>query len=87
MTIRNKDAHGSILLVVLVVVLLVGALGFVGWRMLTKQNDENQSVTSSAQNSAEVILTQEDLEAAEKSLDELDFVDENSEKAELQAEL
>lgn len=87
MTIRNKGARGSILLVVLVVVLLVGALGFVGWRILTKQSDENQNVTSSAQNSAEVILTQEDLEAAEKSLDELDFVDENSEKAELQAEL
>lgn len=87
MTIRNKGARGSILLVVLVVVLLVGALGFVGWRILTKQGDENQNVTSSAQNSAEVILTQEDLEAAEKSLDELDFVDENSEKAELQAEL
>ncbi len=79
-------ARGSIVIVVVVVLVLVGALGFVGWRILTRQDTDNQAAKSS-QTSAEVILTQEDLDAAEKSLDEIDFSDQSAEDAQLQANL
>lgn len=80
---NNTSQRGSIVLVIVVVVLLVGALGFVGWRMLARQNAEGQA----SKTSAEVILTQDDLDAATKSLDELDFGDESADAAELQANL
>lgn len=82
----NKYNRGAIALVIIVIVLLVAALGFVGWRMLARQNSNDQSAKVT-EASAEVILTQDDLDAATKSLDELDFIDEDAEAAELQAEL
>lgn len=60
------------------------------------QGDKNEVKANAATNppakdpeetSAKVIVTQDDLEAAEKSLDELDFSDSSAESAELQAEL
>ena len=49
-------------------------LGFVGWRMLMRQGTDDQTAKS-AGTSAKVILTQEDLDAATKSLDEIDFTE------------
>ncbi len=82
---RNR---GAIMLVLAVVIVLIVALGFVGWRMLTRSNDAVEQATASpTETTAEVILTQDDLEAAEKSLDELDFTDEDGTSAEQQASL
>ncbi len=82
---RNR---GAIMLVLAVVIVLIVALGFVGWRMLTRSNDAVEQATASpTETTAEVILTQDDLEAAEKSLDELDFTDEDGASAEQQASL
>ena len=87
MTSHSKRTSGSIVLVAIIIVLLVGALGFVGWRMLTRQNADDQAKNATTHTSAEVILTEADLEAAEKSLDELDFSDKDAQSAELQANL
>lgn len=82
---RNR---GAVALVVAIVIVLVVALGFAGWRMLSRSNDvTEQATTTPTETSAEVILTQDDLEAAEKSLDELDFSDSNASAAEEQANL
>jgi hypothetical protein len=85
---RNTRNRGAIVLVVFVMIALIGGLGFVGWRILTKSGNEvEQASNTTTETSAEVILTQDDLEAAEKSLDKLNFVDEDGEAAEKQAEL
>lgn len=82
---RRNGSRGAITLVIVVVVLLVAALGFVGWRMLTRQSTDQAA--HSTETSAEVIMTQDDLDEATKSLDEIDFSDEDAAAAELQAEL
>ena len=84
--VKRDRARGSIIIVIVVMVLLVGALGFVGWRMLTRQ-DAKDEATKVTNTSAKVILTADDLDAAKKSLDELDFTDEDSASAEQQANL
>ena len=84
---RSHRGQGSIVLVSVIILLLVSALGIIGWRMLEGQNAEGQASTTSTQTSAEVILTHDDLDVAEKSLDELNFLDENAATAEQQADL
>lgn len=67
-------------------------VGIASWTTTANQSDKNEVKASaptkdSEEASAKVIVTQDDLEAAEKSLDELDFSDSSAESAELQAEL
>ena len=89
MTDVQKNSHGSIALVsvVIVVLVLIGALGFIGWQKLSKQNTTTTGSASTLDNTAEVIVTQDDLENAEKSLDELNFDDDDAVAAEQQADL
>jgi len=82
----GDKSRGAIALIIVVVVLLVAALGFVGWRMLIRSDAKGQS-REATETSAQVILTQEDLDAATKSLDEIDFSNDDAKAAELQAEL
>jgi Tfp pilus assembly major pilin PilA len=75
-------------LVVAGVVVLLGGLGFVGWKAFTKSSHTAATTTSTpTRKSAEVITTKADLEAAEKALDELDFEDDSASQAESQASL
>lgn len=69
-----------------VVVLLVG-VGIVGWRALSEQQVTAGTTGVSTRESAEVITTKADLEAAEKALGELDFEDDDALEAESQANL
>lgn len=78
--------RGVIASAIVASVLIVAVLGIVGWRMLTQQDTAQQTIMPS-ETSAEVIMTQDDLDAAVESLDELDFSDEDAKTAELQAEL
>lgn len=73
-------------LMVLGVVVLIGGVGFVAWKAFTKSDVATQS-SSPAVQSAQVITTKADLEAAEKALEELDFYDAEAEQAETQASL
>lgn len=86
MTSQDRT-KGAVAIIIVVAILLLGALGFVGWRALSGQNKSEQASTKPTETTAEVIMTQEDLEAAEKSLDELDFSDDEAEAAELEASL
>jgi hypothetical protein len=72
--------------VLLGVVLLLVGVGYVGWKAFTK-SDSNQATLVSPKQSAEVITTKADLEAAEKALDELNFDDTEAAQAESQASL
>lgn len=83
---RNRKL---VVLGVVTMVILLSVLGFAGWRMLagTDGTVEQQAVSKPTETSAEVILTQDDLERAEKSLDELDFDDADAREAEKQANL
>ncbi len=83
---RHHRSNGAIALVIIVMAVLIVGLGFVGWRMLMRQGTDDQTAKS-AGTSAKVILTQEDLDAATKSLDEIDFTDESAQAAEQQANL
>jgi prepilin-type N-terminal cleavage/methylation domain-containing protein len=78
----------EILIVLGVIVLLVG-VGYVGWKAFTKTNETaaETATSSSSLQSAEVITTKADLEAAEKALDDLDFEDDSVAEAETQANL
>lgn len=71
--------------VLLGVVLLIAGVGFVGWKAFTKS--DTTATTVPAGQSAEVITTKADLEAAEKELGELNFEDEAALEAETQANL
>jgi prepilin-type N-terminal cleavage/methylation domain-containing protein len=78
------------IIIVLVVIGLIGGLGYVGWKAFTRS--ETPAVTDRAKSgaagqSAEVITTKADLEAAEKALNDLDFDDDNARQAETQANL
>lgn len=73
-------------LIILGVVVLIGGVGFVGWKALMS-GGENPQTAASTSKSAEIITTKADLEAAEKALDELDFEDESAIEAESQATL
>ncbi|MBC7512608.1 hypothetical protein H7142_03050 [Candidatus Saccharibacteria bacterium] len=73
------------LMLVGVVLLLVG-VGYVGWKAFTQSGAPQASLTSSDQ-SAQVITTKADLDAAEKALDELSFEDSDTAEAETQASL
>lgn len=72
-------------MILLGVVLLLAGVGYVGWKAFTK-SDVAQTNVSTGQ-SAEIITTKADLEAAEKALGELDFEDEAAVEAESQANL
>jgi hypothetical protein len=67
------------------VIVLLGGLGFVGWKALTKQTQAPQ--TASTTKSVQVITTKEDLDAAQKALGELNFEDSDAAQAESQASL
>lgn len=72
--------------ILLGIVLLLVGVGYVGWKAFTK-SDSDQATLVSPEQSAEVITTKADLEAAEKALDELDFEDTEAAQAEAQANL
>lgn len=73
-------------LVLLGVVVLFAGVGYVGWKAFTKSTDQQATSVSSKQ-TAEVITTKADLEAAEKALGDLDFEDVDAVEAESQANL
>lgn len=83
---RNKGFSLLEGVVLLGVVLLIAGVGYVGWKAFTKSDAPAQTTVSSGQ-TAEVITTKADLEAAEKALGELDFEDEQAAEAESQASL
>lgn len=76
-------------IIILGVVLLLAGVGYVGWKAFTKPTETAADTATSAatRQSAEVITTKADLEAAEKALDELNFEDESALEAETQASL
>lgn len=75
-------------LILLGVVVLLAGVGYVGWKALSQSETAATQATSvSTKQSAEVITTKADLEAAEKALSELDFEDDESAQAEAQASL
>lgn len=75
-------------MILLGVVVLIAGVGFVGWKAITQSEIAATQATSvSSKQSAEVITTKADLEAAEKALSELDFDDDESAQAETQASL
>ena len=73
------------LFVIVGVLVLIGGLGYVGWKSFNKSTDTGTPVSNSA--SAEVITTEKDLDAAAKQLDGLDIEDDDSAQAESQAAL
>lgn len=72
--------------ILLGVVVLLAGVGYVGWKAFTK-SDSQQATNVSSKQTAEVITTKADLEAAEKALGELDFEDVEATEAETQATL
>ncbi|MES2875870.1 MAG: hypothetical protein V4678_00195 [Patescibacteria group bacterium] len=74
------------LILVGVLVLLVG-VGYVGWKAFAESDPDSQATSVTTKQSAQVITTKADLEAAEKALDELNFEDESAAQAESQASL
>lgn len=74
-------------LILLGVVLLMAGVGYVGWKALVRSDTGTQTTSVTSKQSAEVITTKADLEAAEKALDELDFEDPDAAQAEAQASL
>lgn len=74
-------------LVLLGVVLLIVGVGYVGWKAFTKSSESAQTSSVTTGQTAEVITTKADLEAAEKALGELDFEDDAALEAETQANL
>lgn len=85
---RSNKGFGAIEGIILlgVIVLLVG-VGYVGWKAFVKSDDPSGNTSISTKQSAEVITTKADLEAAEKALSELDFEDSEGANAESQANL
>lgn len=85
---RSNKGFGVVEAVVLlgVIVLLVG-VGYVGWKAFVKSDSPAANTSASTKQSAEVITTKADLEAAEKALSELDFEDTEGASAESQANL
>lgn len=76
------------IMAVLGVLLLVGALSYVGYKTFIATPGKDSSVaTGSSSQVAEVITSKEDLEEAAKKLDDLSFEDESSVAAATQAEL
>lgn len=69
------------------VVLLIVGVGYVGWKAFTKSSETAQTSSVTTGQTAEVITTKADLEAAEKALGELDFEDDAALEAETQANL
>jgi predicted negative regulator of RcsB-dependent stress response len=72
-------------LIILGVIVLLGGVGYVGWKALTKPAQLQQN--SSTHKTAQVITTKADLEAAEKALGDIDFEDTSGTQAESQASL
>lgn len=68
------------------VILLLAGVGYVGWKAFSK-SDTPEAAENQVQQSAQLITTKADLEAAEKALDELNFEDNDALKAEAQATL
>jgi preprotein translocase subunit SecF len=75
------------LLVIVGVLILIGGLGFVGWRSFNKSTDTSTGTPVSNSESVEVITNEEDLDEAAKQLDSLEIEDEDSAQAESQAAL
>ncbi len=73
--------------VLLGVVLLLAGVGYVGWKAFSKSEATPETASSQLEQSAQVITTKADLEAAEAALDELNFEDNDALKAETQASL
>lgn len=84
---RNKGFAALEGVILIGVVLLLTGVGYVGWKAFTKSTTTTQQTSISAGQSAEVITTKADLEAAEKALGELNFDDEEGSEAESQAQL
>lgn len=83
---RMRPKYKVLVIGTVVGLLLIAVLVFNVWRASPQEATQTRAVESSNE-PAEVILTQEDLEAAEKSLAELNFADKSAEAAELQADL
>jgi predicted negative regulator of RcsB-dependent stress response len=64
---------------------LLGGVGYVGWKALTKHAQSAEA--SASHKTVQVITTKADLEAAEKALGDLNFDDSNAAQAESQASL
>lgn len=75
--------------IVLGVLVLLAGVGYLGLKAMTKQTTNNSGTTTSfsSPKSAEVLTSKEDLESAEKELDNLSFDDESATEAEAQANL
>lgn len=85
---RSNKGFGAVEAVVLLgVIVLLAGVGYVGWKAFVNSDGSSQSTSVSTKQSAEVITTKADLEAAEKALSELDFDDSDSAAAESQASL
>jgi len=85
---RQRGFSAVEAVIIVGVIVLLGGVGYVGWKAFTKADVTASTATSaSTRQSAEVITTKADLEAAEKALDELDFGDDNVTEAESQASL
>lgn len=74
------------MLVIVGVLVLIGGLGFVAWKSFTKTPAADGTSVSNSQ-TAEVITTEEDLDAAARQLDQLEIEDGDSQQAEDQAAL
>jgi predicted negative regulator of RcsB-dependent stress response len=84
---RRNNGFGIVeAIMILGVLVLLAGVGYVGWKALTK-SESTQNTSVSPKQSAQVITTKADLEAAEKALSELDFDDSEGASAESQASL
>lgn len=84
----NKRGFSVIEAVIMVgVLLLLAGVGYVGWNAFAKSEVATQQTSVSTGQSAEVITTKADLEAAEKALGELNFEDDAAIEAQSQASL
>lgn len=73
--------------IILVVVVLIATLGYFGWNAFMKNND-NQAIPAVVESQATTeIITEEDLELAEKELNSLEFEDKNMTEAQAEADL
>lgn len=85
MIVRTKGFSLIEAMIIIGVVVLLGGVGYVGWKAVTKHAETAQASTT--RKTVQVITTKADLEAAEKALGDLNFDDSSASQAESQANL